>query len=141
MSKFGKDGSFNKNTFRANFKNVIAKRSDLVELSGQRLKAPDPGEDDALVEATYPAGTVLGVVTATGRYTPYDDEAEDGSDVAKGVLRDDATIDSDDDGTSIAVIKTGTLFKDLLIGLDANAITDMRGLEYAEGGSNLIKIG
>ncbi|MFF2084583.1 head decoration protein [Nocardia sp. NPDC058176] len=33
-----------------------------------------------------PGGVVLGRVTATGRYGPYDPEAEDGREVAKGFL-------------------------------------------------------
>lgn len=35
---------------------------------------------------TYDAGTVLGRITATGLYVPYDSDASDGSEVAAGIL-------------------------------------------------------
>lgn len=141
MSKFGKDGSFNANVFRANFKNVIAKRSDLVELSGQRMVAPAPGGGGALVEVTNYAGTVVGQVTASKLLVPYNAANVDGSQVPIGVLRDDVTMDSDNDGSSCVVITGGTLFQDLLIGLDNNAIGLLGGRKLSEGGQNLIKIG
>lgn len=39
-------------------------------------------------DGNVPSGVVLGLVTATGRYGPYDDDATDGREVARGHLFD-----------------------------------------------------
>lgn len=78
------------------------------------------------------SGTVLGKVTATGLYGPYDNAATDGREVAAGHL--------------LASLNVGTLTEiggAILIhgfvteaklpanhGLDANAKTDLRGIYY-----------
>jgi hypothetical protein len=46
--------------------------------------------------ATLKAGTVLGRLTATGKYVPYDNAGGDGSDVAYGILYAEL-VNSDDD--------------------------------------------
>lgn len=135
MSKTGKDALFNGSTFRADFKNVIAKRSDLVQFASGRLVAP--GSGDAVLQA----GQVLGQVTATKRWKAYDNAASDGSEVAKGVLASRADYDSDDNGSSIVIIMKGSLLQDLLVGLDSPAIVDLKGTSYSESGVNIIDIG
>ena len=116
---------------RTNFKNVIAKRSDLVRFDGGRMVAG---------AALYEAGTVLGIVTASGLYKAYVSTATDGSQVAVGVLAEQASVDAAGNGSEIAVIKSGVLLKDLLIGLDSTAISALGGHVSVEHGTNLISI-
>lgn len=125
-----RDAQFVGSDFRANFKQVIAKRSDLVRRQGGRMKAP--GSD-----TLYRAGTVLGIVTATGRWAPYNDGNSDGTETARGVLEMDIMCPADDSSSEIVVIKGGDLLKDLLIGLDSAGITDLGGVSALEHGVNL----
>ena len=50
----------------------------------------DPVHEDAVLAAagaaTFPAGAVLGKVTATGKYVPFEPGAADGSEIPKAVL-------------------------------------------------------
>lgn len=43
-----------------------------------------------LTGQAYPAGAVLGKITASGKYTLYDNAAADGTEVAAAILYDDA---------------------------------------------------
>jgi hypothetical protein len=65
----------------------------------------DPPFTDGLVRS----GTVLGVVTATGLYGPYDDAAADGREVAAGHLLHDRTV-RPGARFGAALIWTGRLF-------------------------------
>lgn len=80
-------------------------------------------------QGILPAGTVLGRVTSTKKWVVYADGASDGSEVARGILRDQ--IDSTPSGVSTDVmgniVFAGMLKKDQLSGLDAAAITDLNG--------------
>lgn len=121
---------------RENFKQVIAKRSDLVKVNGGRIKFAGAG-----LTATYEAGLVLGYATTgadAGKFKAYDDTNTDGSQTAIGVLKDQAVVDDAGNGSEIAWIKGGTLFQDLLIGLDAAAIVDLKATAYVEHGVNLL---
>ncbi len=133
-----RDSLFIKQDSRENFKNVIAKRSDLVQFAGGRIK-PAPTS----TPVTNYAGTVLGFATSgadSGYYKPYAVGNADGSQVAVGVLAEDCITDNFGNGSEISVIKNGCLFSDLLIGLDANAKTNLQGQIYTEHGTNLIDI-
>jgi hypothetical protein len=124
-----KDALFIPSDARSNFKNVIAKRSDLAKFASGRLVASN---------ATHEAGEVLGVVTISGRWAPYASTNIDGSEVARGVLAEQAICDSSDNGTEVAILVGGTLFQDLLIGYDATAKAALMAKEYAEHGVNLV---
>lgn len=127
-----RDALFIASDFRANFKNVIAKRSDLVKFDGGRL---DPGQ----YGVTLQAGTVLGVVTASGKYAPYNDAASDGTQVAVGLLGEIASPDAAGNGSEIIIIRGGgVMFKDLLVGYDAAAKADLGAKEFVEHGVNLM---
>jgi len=133
-----RDAVFDKQDFRANFKNVIAKRSDLVQFAGGRIKAAGAG-----TTVKYEAGLVLGFATSggdAGKYKPYNNANTDGSEKAVGVLSETTTVDEFGNGSEISVIKSGVLFKDMLIGLDAAGIVDLGGSEYVEHGVNLISV-
>lgn len=71
------------------------------------------------------AGTVLGKITASGKYGPYDDSAADGRQTAVGILGEDVDATSSDVGTFMyihCVVDTSKL-----IGIDANGKTDLKG--------------
>lgn len=130
-----RDASFIGSDYRANFKQVIAKRSDLVVFEGGRMKPAGAG-----LVATHQAGLILGKVTATGLYAPYSDAASDGTEVAVGVLSEIVITDEFGNDSECVIIKNGILLKDLLIGYDANALADLKGSLSTEHGTNLIKI-
>jgi len=80
-------------------------------------------------QGIIPAGCVMGRVTATKKWSVYANGASDGTEVARGVLRD-----SRDTGTVGApqsvlgnIVIAGILRLSMLSGLDANAITDLNG--------------
>jgi hypothetical protein len=130
-----KDALFIASDFRANMKQVIAKRSDLARFDGGRMVPSSSG-----TTVTYYAGQVLGVVTATGLYKPYASANSDGSQVAVGVLAETCQVDDAGNGSEISIIKSATLLKDLLIGLDSGAITNLQGKSSVEHGTNLLSI-
>lgn len=127
----GIDAGFSKEDFRGDFKQIIAKRSDLVKYMGGRLKIP-------LALSVLYAGQALGVVTATGRYAPYDNAAVDGTQTLVGFLSRTTQYDQNDNGSEIAVIISAELLKDKLIGLDAPGIADLSARTYVENGVNIL---
>lgn len=136
MSQELRDAMFIPSDSRSNFKQIIAKRSDLVRFDGGRL---GPSQNGVVLEA----GTVLGYATSggdSGFYKPYNSANTDGSQVAVGVLSEQADVDASGNGSEIAIIKAGVLFKDLLIGYDATAKTNLRAVESVEHGTNLVSI-
>jgi hypothetical protein len=72
-----------------------------------------------------PAGTVLGKITASGKYGPYDDTATDGRQTAVGILAEDVDATSSDVGTWMIV--HGIVKTSALIGIDANGKADLKG--------------
>lgn len=138
MSQEYRDSLFIGSDSRENFKNIIAKRSDLIVFAGGRIKFAAAG-----LIASYNAGLVLGYASSgadMGKYKPYSASNSDGSQVAVGVLSESAQSDEFGNGSEISVIKNGILFQDTLIGLDAAAITSLNASSYVEHGTNLISI-
>lgn len=133
-----KDALFNPSDFRANFKDVIAKRPDLVQCDRGRIKPAGAG-----LVVTNHAGLVLGKATSgadAGYYKAYNDANTDGSQVAVGVLRDTAIVDDQGNGGEISIIVgTACLYEDQLIGLDAAAKVDLKSRSSVESGVNLIR--
>lgn len=74
-----------------------------------------------------PAGTVLGQVSASKKYTVYDDGADDGTQTAVGVLYQAVDTGSDENADPVlgTIVIAGVLKKSLVSGADANAITDL----------------
>jgi hypothetical protein len=133
MSQGLRDAGFIASDARANFKQIIAKRPDLVRFLGGRLKP----------NVSYNAGQVLGLAATggdAGFYKAYASGNTDGSQVAVGVLGENAGSDSTGYGSEAQIIVGGTLFKDKLIGLDSGAITNMNGASGVEHGVNLLTI-
>lgn len=93
--------------------------------------------DPALMLAVFedgdiPSGVVLGKVTATGRYGPYDDAAVDGRAVARGHLFDGVKVAA---GHNIgaALLWHGQVIEAKLPadhGLDANGKGDLKHIHY-----------
>lgn len=77
-----------------------------------------------LADGYLPAGTLLGRVTATGKYAEYDNaDSPAGVGVARCVLRVGTSVAS---GDKPAPLCFGGRFKyDKVLGLDANGITDL----------------
>lgn len=93
----------------------------LSEAGGQRSRE----EITLAVTATaLPAGQVLGKVTATGHYVPYDDALEDGGETAAAVLYE-AKEASDAVQQAGAVVRDAELIGSKLTGLDAAGATDL----------------
>lgn len=133
-----RDAMFIPEDSRANFKQVIAKRSDLVKFASGRMAKAGAG-----LTVTYRAGLVLGYATSgadSGRYKAYNDAATDGSQTAVAVLSEEVTTDEFDNGSACVVIKEGELLQASLIGLDAAGEVDLSAKKYVEGGVNIISI-
>jgi len=76
-------------------------------------------------------GTVLGRVTASGKFKAYNNANSDGSEVAVGILVERVDATSRDVNSSAWV--QGHFVESLLTGLDANAKTDLGSRSYWDG--------
>ena len=138
MSQEGRDSLFIGTDHRSNFKQIIAKRSDLARYDGGRMAFAAAG-----AYVVYEAGLVLGFAATgadAGKYKPYNAANSDGSQVAVGVLAEQCETDEFGNGSECSVLKAAVLFKDLLIGLDSAAITALGAHSSVEHGTNLISI-
>lgn len=70
------------------------------------------------------AGTVLGKITASGKYAAYDNAALDGTQTAVEVLFDNVDA-SAADVEAVTIARNAEVNGDELTGLDANAIADL----------------
>jgi len=79
----------------------------------------------AVFATVIPAGTVMGVVTATKKYVPYTDAETNGagSGVAVGILRQ--AVDTRTEEKLGNIIVSGIVKNSLVLGEDANAIADL----------------
>lgn len=82
-----------------------------------------------------PSGTVLGKITATGLYGPYDNAAADGTEVARGLLFSSVNVPAATGKVGGALFKAGNIdatklpFSSGKGFLDANAITDLKFID------------
>lgn len=60
------------------------------------------------------AGTVLGKVTVTGKYLPYDNDASDGTEVAAAVLLAEADATASD-VAAVGIVREAEVWKDRLV--------------------------
>lgn len=102
------------------------------------LKSEAPGDlsREAIVIASGSgvvlAGTVLGKVTASGKYKPYDDDASDGTQTATAILAYDVDATSADVAV-VAIVRLAEVWRDRLVwgaavttaGEKTNAYTDL----------------
>lgn len=75
--------------------------------------------------AALDAGQVLGIVTATGKYAPYNNAASDGTEVAAGILYSGLPA-SAGDRKAVAIVRLAEVLEARLIGLDANGKADLK---------------
>lgn len=73
------------------------------------------------------AGTVLGKITASGKYAAYDNGATDGTEVAAGVLYA-AAPDLPTDQKAVAIVRSAEVLGVVLTGNDANGVADLKAL-------------
>jgi hypothetical protein len=118
--------------------------------------AIEPAGSGTTVE--YARGTVMGIVTATGKWVPYDDDgSDDGRRVARGILAFDISVD---DAGKITYTTTagrkggehGETFADTpvyisgyfqtseLTGLDANGAADLGRLVTGDTSSGVLAV-
>lgn len=87
----------------------------LSEASGTRSR--DTG---VITGGIYPAGTVLGKVTASGEYTQLAPSKSDGSEKASAVLY--AAVDASSDVKAVVIVRDAEIDKGLLV--FESAVTD-----------------
>jgi hypothetical protein len=88
----------------------------------------------------YLAGTVLGRNSVSTHYEAYDDAHASGADTAVGILFNDV-LDMPASGTGIGqMIIQGQVFEAALVGLDANAKTDLKSRSVIDGTGTTILI-
>ena len=83
------------------------------------------------VASTSPAlgvGTVLGQVTETGLFVAYDDSADDGREVAKGILAHAVNPVGEGRAVPVSMYVGGRFVESLLTGIDSAAKADLGGL-------------
>ena len=81
-------------------------------------------------------GTVVGKVTATGKYIAYDDDNSDGSEAAAGVLVGGDVDASGGDKAGAIIVKDAELNPDLLVWASTNDATDI-----TNGKADLVALG
>ena len=70
------------------------------------------------------AGTVVGKITASGKYVPYNNSATDGSEVAAGILYH-AVADKSTDQKATIIARNAEVMGSALTGLDAPGRADL----------------
>ena len=137
MSQELRDALFIPQDHRTNFKNIVAKRSDLLKFGRGRIKYAGAG-----LTVNYEAGTVLGYATTgadAGFWKPYLSSNTDGSQVAAAILAESAyDVDQYGNGSEIVFLIGGEVFQSLLIGLDSGAISNLGAKSYVEGGAQIL---
>src|SRR5690242_21948 len=70
-------------------------------------------------------GTVVGKITATGKYKAYDDDNSDGSEAAAGILVGDAIDATGGDKAGVIIERDAEVNPDLLVWASTNDATDI----------------
>jgi len=87
----------------------------------------------------YPAGAVLGRITASGKYGPYDDGAGDGREVARYVLMEPVDLyfggTVRQDGLGCKVLALGKVKESALVQEDGDALHANGKADLLHGGS------
>jgi len=93
----------------------------LSEANGERSRAAGTL---AITAAALPAGQILGIVTLSGEYAPYDDEADDGTETAAAVLLNPAPVSAAAQPVAL-IVRDAEVAEALLTGLDAAGEADL----------------
>lgn len=87
--------------------------------------------DEVTIAAAAPAmaaGTLVGKITATGKYTAYNNGASDGTEVAAGILYAPVK-DSASDQKAVIISRQAEVDGAMLTGLDAPGTADLKALQ------------
>ena len=104
-----------------------------IRASGAEANFPTTIVTVSSGQAAMAAGTVLGLVTATGLAVAYDDTANDGSEVAVGILAQDVDAAGEGRDKPVPMFVGGLFVEARLTGLDAGAKSDLAGASIANG--------
>lgn len=88
-------------------------------------------EEVTVTQAGAPivSGTVLGKITASGKYVPYSNAASDGSEAAAAILYTDIPgTASGDKKKCVVIVRNAEVFGSALTGNDANGTADLKAL-------------
>lgn len=77
--------------------------------------------------AALPAGQVLGIVAASGKYAPYDNAASDGTQSAAAILYA-GLAESASDRRAVAIVRLAEVAAGRLTGLDSAGTADFKTL-------------
>jgi hypothetical protein len=102
----------------------LASEHTMVARAGVTLDAATVGAD-ADGNKLLMAGTVLGKITASGKYGAYSNAAGDGRGTAVGFLNE--TVNLKDGDVVASMLEHGSVIVPRTSGLDSNARTDMAG--------------
>lgn len=78
-----------------------------------------------------PSGTVLGKVTASGKYGPYNNGASDGTEVAAGILFGTIPVAAGQTQAAGAILVHGFVYRAKLTGIDTAGETDLKLIHFA----------
>jgi len=87
----------------------------------------------ASTQTALVAGTILGIIAASGLAAEYDDSANDGTEVAVGILAVDADPVTEGRAIPVPMYIGGQFVEANLTGLDAGAIADLHGISMTNG--------
>lgn len=113
------DATFSGDIFHVNHPMILAQNRHLATLVPVRLAYDASG---------YEAGRVVARNSTSGEYAKYDNGASSGLDTAVGILFEEAPaayFDSTTGSVIARMIAGGEVFESKLVGLDANAKTDL----------------
>ena len=127
------DAKFSGSIFRKDNPQIISSNRQLAVLHGIRLAYSATG---------YKAGRVLARNSVSGIYDAYDSAGASGLDVAKAILLEglqaEDTVSAS--GAVVPALFGGEVFKDKLVGLDSDAITDLDAKTIIDGsGTQILK--
>jgi len=84
------------------------------------------GDDTICGTDALPSGLVLGQITASGKYGPYDDGASDGREDAAGIMVTDSVFAATANGDQLISMAVHAVCKESgLTGINANGKTDL----------------
>ena len=81
-------------------------------------------ESVTITGGSFPAGQVLGMITASKKHTAYNSAGSDGTETAVAILYA-ATDASTEDKSAVAIVRDAEVSEELAAGIDAAAITEL----------------
>lgn len=125
------DAKVNTEIFRKDHPIILAANRHLASIKSVRM---------VYASATgYLAGTVIARNTVNGLYYAYNDAGSSGTEVASAILFEEVTPESGDTMLARGIFG-GEVFQAKCVGLDANAITDLKARSITDAlGTQILK--